>query len=1216
MQEYFEENSKNYKDALKEMAVDNLHTVMNISKKWEKLLDTVNSMKDGATKSLIPDVRDVVTHTAMVSDVSKEIKSLKTQLDVQLMSDETTTFETKREEFFGQLKKSISKLKEIDAKLQDVLPTPVNAKESEENLIVKAKKIGKQLLDTTSKPELNQVDFNHFRKYYEHLIAFDKHLSLPNVEIQSTVDTSKAQVFEKVTSFCKEFANAGKDLGKAAEMLVIVKSFAENLSMFDSQINTDIDEALKKSKEKHGAKYITDLSMRLQTTDIGQRVMSEHSLLKGEDWRKRNAKMQKQDDLDYILERLEGDDLDKDMLKRRFRTFKKKYDDLLLSNLLSCDQATQKDSLNTLISNTICFADKVAPNSTSLSLNQTFKDKIPELLAYIFVIWTLQNTEYYNERRGIESSEAYLLKPHVAQVISIFRILGIGYQTSGSSKNLFNNLVQVGTGEGKSVIMAAIACIFALIGVDVNCSCYSDSLSTRDKEAFGSLFGALRIQEHIEYGTFNKLCENLLNEHCDVREKVRDMILKNKSALEIMAKTKRIRPKVLLIDEVDVFLSDEYYGGIYTPVVYLKHPVIKTLLDTIWTNRSIRTLNGIKAMPAYAACASHFSNWTFLLDEAIKDMIASLQSFQSSTYLVQNDRIVYVEGESIAENVVRGYDTIWAYYHENKNGKISSSSLEANVGIIVNCGAFSYAEMPHDFAYITGVTGTLKTLATAEKEILGRVYEVKKSTYMPSVFGECQRSYNSENDVHVVNESEYFMKIRGEIDVFCRAKRAILVFFQSEDKLMKFYHSSELSSIKESVQIITEKVSVKNRELYIKHAATIGKVTLLTRTFGRGTDFICNNQQLLASGGLHVLQTFFSEELSEEYQITGRGARQGDSGSYRMILLDKDLEWVLGASYATELPKILGSTLYDSLHKARSAIFESKCNSKGVGIEQRKKDHNASKDFMTALNTGNITAVKEFLKNQNTGANIATASSRTVLLMDATGSMSSLLSAAKETVCTMFDRAADILSEKGLPSDAFQMQFAIYRNYNSEESKILQVSAWCTKGSGLRAFMNTIDPEGGWGSEAIEVGLLHAVQESDTPESISQVILIGDAPANSQTEVSQKRANFSEAYWKNTKFTAPTHYETELKKLKDKKIPIHTFYLTPYAKSNFEEIAKQTVGRCEALNIQSPQGAESLTHFVTEEILRKMALDAGKAPDIVKAVVELYRKKYVKAFTG
>ncbi|CAF3372847.1 unnamed protein product [Rotaria socialis] len=135
----------------------------------------------------------------------------------------------------------------------------------------------------------------------------------------------------------------------------------------------------------------------------------------------------------------------------------------------------------------------------------------------------------------------------------------------------------------------------------------------------------------------------------------------------------------------------------------------------------------------------------------------------------------------------------------------------------------------------------------------------------------------------------------------------------------------------------------------------------------------------------------------------GRGARQGDLGSYRMILLDKDLEWVLGT------------------------IFER--------------------------------------------ANLVTASSRTVLLMDATGSMSSLLSAAKETVCTMFERAASILSEKGLPNDAFQMQFVVYRDYDCKSEGILQSSSWETKPIAAMG--------GGDYEDAIEVGLWYAVQESE-----------------------------------------------------------------------------------------------------------------------------------------
>ncbi|CAF5065558.1 unnamed protein product, partial [Rotaria magnacalcarata] len=294
--------------------------------------------------------------------------------------------------------------------------------------------------------------------------------------------------------------------------------------------------------------------------------------------------------------------------------------------------------------------------------------------------------------------------------------------TVGSS--LINNLVQIGTGEGKSVVLAITACVFALIGVDVNCSCYSEVLSTRDKKDFISVFQALGIEDRIEYGTFNKLCEQFLNEKCNIREKVSDMIVNNNIALTIADRRTRIRPKVLLIDEVDVFLSDQFYGATYTPAVYLRSPSIKALLDSIWQTRTLKTLNSVKALPAYRTCATQFSNWMFLFDEAIKDMIAALQSFKGSTYIVHSDKIVYVEGESMVDNVVRGYDTIWAYYFENEKGTISASSLETNVGIIINCGAFSYAEMPHDFAYIAGVTGTLKTLAKSEKLILTNVYNI------------------------------------------------------------------------------------------------------------------------------------------------------------------------------------------------------------------------------------------------------------------------------------------------------------------------------------------------------------------------------------------------------------------------------------------------------------------------------------------------------------
>jgi hypothetical protein len=56
-----------------------------------------------------------------------------------------------------------------------------------------------------------------------------------------------------------------------------------------------------------------------------------------------------------------------------------------------------------------------------------------------------------------------------------------------------NNLVQIKTGEGKSVVLAIVSIIFALNGFEVNCACYSKYLSTRDYESFYSLFRLLDI---------------------------------------------------------------------------------------------------------------------------------------------------------------------------------------------------------------------------------------------------------------------------------------------------------------------------------------------------------------------------------------------------------------------------------------------------------------------------------------------------------------------------------------------------------------------------------------------------------------------------------------------------------------------------------------------------------------------------------------------------
>jgi preprotein translocase subunit SecA len=88
-------------------------------------------------------------------------------------------------------------------------------------------------------------------------------------------------------------------------------------------------------------------------------------------------------------------------------------------------------------------------------------------------------------------------------------------QYFGDQKTLLshirNNLVQIKTGEGKSVTLAVLSVIFALYGFDVRCACYSAYLSERDFLAFKTLFDTLELTTHIKYSTFNQICEEEIN---------------------------------------------------------------------------------------------------------------------------------------------------------------------------------------------------------------------------------------------------------------------------------------------------------------------------------------------------------------------------------------------------------------------------------------------------------------------------------------------------------------------------------------------------------------------------------------------------------------------------------------------------------------------------------------------------------------------------------
>jgi preprotein translocase subunit SecA len=72
-----------------------------------------------------------------------------------------------------------------------------------------------------------------------------------------------------------------------------------------------------------------------------------------------------------------------------------------------------------------------------------------------------------------------------------------------------------------------------------------------------------------------------------------------------------------------------------------------------------------------------------------------------------------------------------------------------------------------------------------------------------------------------------------------------------------------------------------------------GRVTVATNMAGRGTDIILADSVRIA-GGLHVILTEVHESRRIDWQLIGRGSRQGDPGSFRIFAAIDDEIILLG----------------------------------------------------------------------------------------------------------------------------------------------------------------------------------------------------------------------------------------------------------------------------------------------------------------------------------
>ena len=203
----------------------------------------------------------------------------------------------------------------------------------------------------------------------------------------------------------------------------------------------------------------------------------------------------------------------KSSLLDSFYTFDTEYKRLLGSYL------PEDADLDALVHKINEIARTLYPVSSESGWERETIENIPVLLAGIFAVFTiLKSGSSYNRAesagRDEDLGEKLLMRPHNIQVLTLLCMFGCG---SCSTNSLESQLMQIRTGEGKSMILGAAAVLLALFGFRVRCVCYSEYLSSRDYQLFLDVFEKFGLTRLIKYSTITKLSEDSTSSKGDIR---------------------------------------------------------------------------------------------------------------------------------------------------------------------------------------------------------------------------------------------------------------------------------------------------------------------------------------------------------------------------------------------------------------------------------------------------------------------------------------------------------------------------------------------------------------------------------------------------------------------------------------------------------------------------------------------------------------------------
>ena len=466
-------------------------------------------------------------------------------------------------------------------------------------------------------------------------------------------------------------------------------------------------------------------------------------------------------------------------------------------------------------------------------------------------------------------------------------------------------IVEMATGEGKTLVATMPAYLNALSGNSVHIVTVNDYLAKRDRYWMGEIYELLglkvgliqhdmRIDERkkayeadITYGTNNEFGFDYLRDNMAVR--LEDVVQKGYH--------------FAIVDEVDSILIDEAR----TPLIisgpseestkmYQQANKIATRLQKEEDYKVYEKEKTITITEEGVTRIEGLLQINNLYDE--KNMNVQhhiIQALKAQRLFKRDVDYIVKDGEVIIVDEFTGRLMFGRRYSDGLH-----QAIEAKEGVVIagenqTLATITFQNYFRLYKKLSGMTGTAKT----EEEEFIHIYNLPVVVIPPNK----KLIRNNCTDVIYRTEREKFRAVIKEIVEVHKMGRSVLVGTVSIDK------SETLSKLLKKENIGHNVLNAKNHEREAEIIAQAGQgrnVTISTNMAGRGTDIVLG-EGIAKLGGLHVIGTERHESRRIDNQLRGRSGRQGDPGSSRFFLsLEDDLMRLFGSDRISGIMEKLG----------------------------------------------------------------------------------------------------------------------------------------------------------------------------------------------------------------------------------------------------------------------------------------------------------------------